>query len=628
MKSTSSAEIWPIPRFRRLKRYIFAIIATSLIVGTLAFAVWQYLRSEAFNNYVAGEIKSKLREFGLRAEIGSFGISWDTETARLRDLKIYNERTGQLVATVESFDTLISIKDPLALEARREIAIKNIEIEGADFYYEIDGQGRTNLDGIHYVPPKSEALSLDASGVTALIAGSAIHFKDLGRRIEAEVREIQATARPINQSNNLQAVDLRFNSAAGRASYAGREGQLGKLDLTARVSKDGVEVAGLTLESDVARVKAKGRLENWAAPRYGFDFDSSVKLDKASSAMALNRDLKGSAAIKGRIEGEGANYAFKGDASSAEASIANVKLSDARVPFSGAGKGDRIAFASDQIRARSATVDAVKLGTIVINDLKGETAGGETAISAPKVSVAAIEGPQSKFNNLSLDNLAAKISGANYEVKASARLAEGEVRGAQFTGAEAVAAFDNASLTLSEIKGALLGGTVAGEYVLQIAAGAAHKVKARFADVETKSATTIIATLPNEEQLPISGKISGEVDLSFVGSDPRSLNGRIAAHFEGKSDEANEAMPITGDVEVKAVNGVFNIDQIKLEASGSSLIGGGSLSVDGESDMRFSLNSTSAERLLQIARGFETARSYIELYEPQVIGDFKFEGRV
>jgi hypothetical protein len=67
---------------------------------------------------------------------------------------------------------------------------------------------------------------------------------------------------------------------------------------------------------------------------------------------------------------------------------------------------------------------------------------------------------------------------------------------------------------------------------------------------------------------------------------------------------------------------------LKLAASGSTLIGGGSLSVDGDSDLRLSLNSTSAERLLQIARGFETARSYIERYEPQVIGDFKFEGRL
>jgi hypothetical protein len=475
MKSTSSAEIWPILRPNRLKRVLFAIAAATLIVGTLVFAVWVYIRSENFNNYVAREIKSKLREFGLRAEIGNFGISWDTQTARLRDLKIYNERTGRLVATVERLDTLIEFGDPLALEASREVVIKKVEVGGADFYYEIDSQGRTNLDGVRYVAPKSEAITLDTTRTILELSEGAIHFKDLSRQIEADVRETWGAAQP--QPNNPNVVNLQFESAAGRVSYAGRESRLDKLDLKARVSKDGVEVEGLSLESNVAKVKAKGRIENWAAPRYGFDFDSRVKLDEASRVLALGRSvkegaLKGDAAISGRIDGEGANYTFKGGASCAEGSVANIKLSDAKLPFSGAGKGDRIAFASDQIRARSATVDTVKLGAIVINNLKGEMAGGETTVSAPKVSVASIEGPQSKFNSLSLSNVSAKVGGANYEVKASAALAEGEVRGAQFTGAEAVAAFDNASLTLSDVKGAILGGTVAGEYVLPLTAGA------------------------------------------------------------------------------------------------------------------------------------------------------------
>src|SRR2546426_3591416 len=161
MKSTSSAEIWPIPRPNRLKRILVAIAAATLIVAALALAAWVYIRSENFSNYVAREIKSKLREFGLRAEIGSFGIGWDTQTARLRGLKIYNERTGQLVATVERLDTLIEISDPLALETSREIVIKNVEVGGADFYYEVSPQGRTNLDGVHYVAPESEAITLD-----------------------------------------------------------------------------------------------------------------------------------------------------------------------------------------------------------------------------------------------------------------------------------------------------------------------------------------------------------------------------------------------------------------------------------------------------------------------------------
>src|SRR5262245_17458788 len=273
MKSTSSAEIRANPRLRQLRRFFFAIVAMALIVGTLAFAVWKYIRSESFNKYVAGEIQAKLREFGLRAEIGSFGISWDTQTARLRDLKIYNEKTNQLVASIGSLDTAISISDPLALETSREVVIKKIELEGADFYYEIDGQGRTNLDGVHSVPSKSEAITVDTKSTVATIDGGSIHFKDLSRRIEADIREAQVTAQPRPEDRSV--VNLQFDSEAGRVSYAGRENRLGKLGLTARVSKDGVEVEGLSLESNAGQIKAKGRIGDWAVIRYGFDFDSS-----------------------------------------------------------------------------------------------------------------------------------------------------------------------------------------------------------------------------------------------------------------------------------------------------------------------------------------------------------------
>ncbi|MGH9939747.1 MAG: hypothetical protein ACREAM_26200, partial [Blastocatellia bacterium] len=306
MKSSSSPETSPNPRPRRLKRRLIAIAGAILLIAIIALAVRVYIRSEKFNRYVAGEIEAKLRESGLRAEIGSFGISWDTQTARLRDLKIFNERTNQLVATIKRADTLTEIRDPFALKLSREIVIKKVEVEGVDFYYEVDQQGRTNLDGVRYTPAESKAITFDTTRLLATLAGGAIHIKDLSRRIEVEVQNAQATAE--FQPQNPNVVNLRFDSPAGRVSYEGRENRLGKFDLTARVSASRVEVESLNLESNVAQVKAKGHLEDWAALRYGFDFDSRVKLDEASRFFALNTAVNSQAAINGRIDGEGANY--------------------------------------------------------------------------------------------------------------------------------------------------------------------------------------------------------------------------------------------------------------------------------------------------------------------------------
>src|SRR5262245_5183089 len=229
MNSTLTTEAPPNLRPRRLKYLFIAITLLILLIAIFALGAWIYIRSENFNRYVAGEIKAQLREFGLRAEIGSFGISWDTQTARLRDLKIYNERTNQLVAAIKRADTLTEIRDPFALKLSREIVIKKIEFEGVDFYYEVDRQGRTNLDGAHYVPSKPGAITFDTTRLLATLAGGAIHIKDLSRRIEAEVQNAQATAEP--QPQNPNTVNLRFNYASGHVRYEGRENQLGKFDL-------------------------------------------------------------------------------------------------------------------------------------------------------------------------------------------------------------------------------------------------------------------------------------------------------------------------------------------------------------------------------------------------------------
>ncbi len=626
MKSTLAADSPANSRRRRLKYLAIAIAGAILLIAIIAIGAWFYIRSEKFSRYVAGEIEAKLREFGLRVEIGGFGISLDDQAAKLRDLKIYNERTNQLVATIKHVDTLIEIPNPLALKLSREIVIKKIEVEGVDFHYEIDQQGRTNLDGLRYVQSESKAIKVDATRLLATLAGSAIHFKDLSREIEAEVEGAQASAEP--QPQNPGVISLRFNSTAGRVNYKGRENRLGKFDLAALVSKDRVEVESLNLESNVAQVRTKGRLEDWSALRYGFDFEARVKLDETARAFAANAAINGQAAINGRIDGEGANYTVKGGASIDDASIANVKLSGAQLPFYGKGRRGQVNFASDQLRAQSVAIKDVRVDSIVINDIKGEYGSGAATIAAPSASVSAVEWPESKLDNLSLNGVAVKVNGANYEVKAAAELPGGEIHGAKFTGASAQAAFDGQALTVSEIKASINGGTVGAEYVLSLATGVTQSVKASFADVDTKSTAAIFDKLYGIGEPPVSGKVSGEVDLSFIGGERRSLNGRITTHFDGRSNDSSDSLRLTGDVDIRAVNGVFNFDRLKLATEDSAINASGSLSADGDSDLRVSIDSAQAEQMIQLARGFEIARRYIEQYEPQVIGKFKFDGRV
>ncbi len=86
----------PIPsRAKWPRRLLIAAVCLSLLAGLVAAGAWFYLRSERFNRYVAEQTKAKLGEYGVRAEIGGFGFSLDAQTAKLDDIALYNQQTGQ-----------------------------------------------------------------------------------------------------------------------------------------------------------------------------------------------------------------------------------------------------------------------------------------------------------------------------------------------------------------------------------------------------------------------------------------------------------------------------------------------------------------------------------------------------
>src|SRR5262249_60280192 len=74
--------------------------------------------------------------------------------------------------------------------------------------------------------------------------------------------------------------------------------------------------------------------------------------------------------------------------------------------------------------------------------------------------------------------------------------------------------------------------------------------------------------------------------------------------------------------------GVFDVEQFLLNTDASQAKATGQLSRDGTSDLRFSLTSKNAEQLQTIAYSIEEVRKSIEAFEPQILGDFKFEGRL
>ncbi len=626
------------PRPRRWKLLFAALLGLVLLVGGIVLSAWLWLRSESFNRYVAGEIKAKLTEYGLRGEIGGFDFNWGSQTARLKDLKIYNQQTGQLIASVKDLELKASIADLYAIKLSREITLKQLTLDGVEAFLEIDEQGKTNLDGVHNAPSTSERIEFNSANLRAALTNGAVHFKDRQHKVETDLNDLKASAQLSPQSPG--AVHLQLAAGGGRAAYEGREARIGKLDLTARASDSGVDVGQLTLDSDIADLKAKGRLEDFEKLRYGFDLETDVRTQELSRVVFPGVAMRGPATATGRVEGEGGKYNFKGGVAADNLTVAGTTFRGVRLPqIVAQGADDKLTLTAGHGSVQAVTVDVVEVNGVVLGEAKGEVKINgkktETSFSAPAVNVAAVAWPDGRLTDLRLGNVTSSVIGGAYEVKATANLGGGVISGAEVKGATANALFNNAALNVTDIKASALGGTVEADYTLPMAKGAPQHVKGHFANVQTAEALI----LADFKDAPISGKATGDVDLNF-GSSIQSLDGKITAHFEGKTNEASgqpaDAIPLTGEVAVTAHGSVFRFDQFqlatdatRLDASGTLAFGPpGSQAAEAQSDLRVTLTSTQAEQIVQIARSYEAARPFITETEPQLIGDLKFEGRV
>ncbi|MCI0392617.1 MAG: translocation/assembly module TamB domain-containing protein [Acidobacteria bacterium] len=631
------------PRRRRLtaKRILITLAVLVLFVALLGLAGGIYIRSENFNRYLIGEINAKLKEYGLRGEIGGTEFSLRGQTARLRDFKIYNDLTGRPIASIKRVELIAEIREPYAIRLSREIALKKLNLEGVELHIEIDERGQTNFEGLRNVPATKTAIEIDYSQLLATLTEGAIYFKDRLHKVETDLTGLKISAQP--QSSNPIILGLQLDSTDGRFSYQNREVKIDTLSLRSRVSDSGAEIEQLDLKSGLAAVTAKGRIDDWKAFRYSFDFDSQVKLEEASRLFVPDLAMKGLATSRGRVDGAGTIYNIKCDLNAEDMTVAGARMRNTRIAqFNFDSKGDHFNFGSSQLRAQSVTIDDIRTGSVAINNLKGDIKNGRAQANATSANVDSVEWPESRLSNLALNGLNMTFSSSGhdlrYEVKTDAILNQGTISGVSFNNATTQAIFDNSALTLTGIRGDLFGGSASGNFTLPLARGAASKATASFTDLQTKDVFSLIAAKSDPatadktvSQVPLAGKISGDAEISIVGAKASSINGAINARFDGKasqSADSPDAIPVRGEAAINARNGVFNFEQLQLSTDASKLTANGQLSVDGDSDLRINITTTQAEQLLQIARSIDVARPYITEYEPQLIGDFKFEGRI
>ena len=423
-----------------------------------------------------------------------------------------------------------------------------------------------------------------------------------------------------NEFSNLRARGLRFSTKNGNVdltasgatadSFTTKEYKLNGIDgknlhVKNRDGRTDVEVG--SLRASGADVKGK-KISNLTAEKFVFtDRPGSADLS-AENLRAERLDANGA-----RISGIDAPSITLHD-NKAETVIYSDKLRIAKIDAGGAILGSlniagvRLTIRQGRIEGTSKDVDA---GTVTLAKSLSLPDGG--TLEAVKIArpVFVLE------------------PSGRYRASADMSLGGGIVGNIPLGSAQAKVAVDNDRVNLNELTANVMNGLVNGNAVIAFNNRASSSIVADFSDLDLAK----LAALQGGRIIPIEGKTSGKVNLTLNGTDYRTTSGSINAVIAANAGSSEKGtVPISGNVDLSATNGLFNVDLAKLKTAKSELNASGRFDLrNSDSNLDVALKSTDAaeiENLVRVLGIFPQFESQFDSMKAQVAGNLSFDGRI
>ncbi|MFN7928340.1 MAG: hypothetical protein U0Y68_10415, partial [Blastocatellia bacterium] len=417
------------PRSRTLFRrwYFWAgLSGLVLLLAIFAFA-WFYYRSGKLNRYVATQIEMALQEYGVRAEVGGFEIGRGIRSATLRDVKLYNQTTGQLIGTLERAVVELSITDLYALNLRRNVVFQRLEVENLDLFVTVDANGKSNLDGLHQAPPRAPSrITFDVNNLVGELKSGKLHVNDQQHHLTAELPKLQATFQP-SRELGFASVATKFAALDNRINYEGREVAVSKIDFDGNLLETGAEIKQIIVNSTLGTVTASGKVEDWQQPRYQLDTKVHAELDELTRFASPDTKINGVAEFTGKITGEKTNYQIAGQAYAPDLTAAGLRVREAKAQqINVTPKENQLAINVQQVSAQAVVGREFQASALSLPQASIEinTGDGSTTMQAAQASAGQLRltTTPAQINQIHLQNIQAKFAGATINVQSDARI--------------------------------------------------------------------------------------------------------------------------------------------------------------------------------------------------------------
>ena len=184
----------------------------------------------------------------------------------------------------------------------------------------------------------------------------------------------------------------------------------------------------------------------------------------------------------------------------------------------------------------------------------------------------------------------------------------------------------SSDIQLNNFKADVFKGQASGNARVAIGRGGTSHIVADFHDFDIAGPLTAFA----EAAIPLAGRASGRVDLSFPGTDFAQASGTLTSQLTAETGAVETGrVPVNGEVSINANRGLFQIQRVDLHTAATSLQATGQFSFSSDSNLQVALNSTDAAELqaVLISSGLlPDVEKQMETYGLELAGQLAFNG--
>jgi translocation and assembly module TamB len=216
-----------------------------------------------------------------------------------------------------------------------------------------------------------------------------------------------------------------------------------------------------------------------------------------------------------------------------------------------------------------------------------------------------------------------------YRASADMSLGGGMIGTVPLGAATARVEASNDRVVLNDMNANVMEGRVAGNASIALRPSGESSITGTFSGLDLSK----LAALQAGRVIQLEGQTDGELDLRLRGTDLATTSGTIRARIQAATgDTGTGRIPVNGNVDLSATNGLFNIDNARLFTDKSNLTATGRFDLrNTNSDLNFDLASSDANEIDRMFRSLGIApdiEQQLDDLRVEIAGGMNLKGRV